>query len=239
VSAIEWISENVYEPCTEDLDVFCHRRSIAVPRSPISHPLVFVSGVALRQVKEHLKADVSREHGGILVGTPYRDAATGQEFVDVHAAIPAPRTVGTGIYLQFTAGAWEHVSTRIDGEFPGRLVVGWSYSCQKPTKPPSAHSTTVVGAWRWSSIPSTTPKGGFSAPGVSGLSRPCMKRSRKLVHLPRRLETSHSRRSAGPGASSSCRLSFSFCLPPLAYAAGSGYDGAAGFCPVVALTALR
>jgi proteasome lid subunit RPN8/RPN11 len=76
----------------------------------------------LRAVEDHVHSDVSREVGGVLVGTMDDDAVT------VEAALPALRAVGRSANVTFTHEVWEEILAVVDRDQPGRRIVGWYHS---------------------------------------------------------------------------------------------------------------
>jgi proteasome lid subunit RPN8/RPN11 len=73
-------------------------------------------------VEDHVHSDVSREVGGVLVGTMDEDAAT------VEVALPALRAVGRSANVTFTHEVWEEILAVVDRDQPGRRIVGWYHS---------------------------------------------------------------------------------------------------------------
>lgn len=76
----------------------------------------------VRAVEDHVHSDVSREVGGVLVGTMAGEAAT------VEAALPALRAIGRSANVTFTHEVWEELLVRVDRDQPGRRIVGWYHS---------------------------------------------------------------------------------------------------------------
>jgi proteasome lid subunit RPN8/RPN11/phage tail protein X len=76
----------------------------------------------IRAVEDHVHSDVSREVGGVLVGTMDEDAAT------VEAALPALRAIGRSANVTFTHEVWEEILAVVDRDQPGRRIVGWYHS---------------------------------------------------------------------------------------------------------------
>jgi proteasome lid subunit RPN8/RPN11 len=76
----------------------------------------------VRAVEDHVHSDVSREVGGVLVGTMDERAAT------VEAALPALRAVGRSANVTFTHEVWEEILALVDRDQPGRRIVGWYHS---------------------------------------------------------------------------------------------------------------
>jgi proteasome lid subunit RPN8/RPN11/phage tail protein X len=76
----------------------------------------------VRAVEDHVHSDVSREVGGVLVGTMDEGAAT------VEAALPALRAIGRSANVTFTHEVWEEILAVVDRDQPGRRIVGWYHS---------------------------------------------------------------------------------------------------------------
>jgi len=76
----------------------------------------------IRAVEDHVHSDVSREVGGVLVGTMDADTAT------VEAALPALRAVGRSANVTFTHEVWEEILAVVDRDQLGRRIVGWYHS---------------------------------------------------------------------------------------------------------------
>ncbi len=133
MSEIEWQSDTTYQPASITLEAYIRLRgigSLAGDRNEQDGeiPLVFITSSALEGLNVYLESDVSREHGGVLIGLPYTDTITGKTFVDVRAAIPAFYSEGSPTSLQFNPEAWEYISGLIEESFPGHIVVGWFHS---------------------------------------------------------------------------------------------------------------
>lgn len=126
---IEWRDEQVLEPAGLPAREFWRRKRLAwPPPADGPAPLVFVSDETLKGLNDHLANDKSREHGGVLVGLPYRDPQTGETYVDIHTAIPAQDSQGTAMHLQFTAEAWAWISGIMEDAYPDLVIVGWYHS---------------------------------------------------------------------------------------------------------------
>lgn len=125
---IEWEDETIVAPRPSPLQEFCAGRGLAQPEALPGALLVFLNANALAGLQDFLNEDTAREHGGVLLGLPFIDPASGVTYVDVQAAIPALDTEGSPVYLQFTAAAWEYISGLMAEEHPDRVIVGWFHS---------------------------------------------------------------------------------------------------------------
>jgi proteasome lid subunit RPN8/RPN11 len=76
----------------------------------------------LEAVEDHVHADVTREVGGVLVGTMEERSAA------VEAVLPALRAVGRTANVTFTHEVWDEILAVVDREHPGRRIVGWYHS---------------------------------------------------------------------------------------------------------------
>lgn len=77
---------------------------------------------ALRDIRQHVIADLSVEHGGVLVG--HHEGS----MIDVLAAIPAHSATSDATSLTFTSDAWAEMEAVRLAEHPDTLVVGWYHS---------------------------------------------------------------------------------------------------------------
>jgi proteasome lid subunit RPN8/RPN11 len=77
---------------------------------------------ALHVAEQHVLSDVSREVGGVLVGTINDGRAS------VVAAVPAQRAVGAAGHVTFTHEVWEEVLPIVDRDYPDGRIVGWYHS---------------------------------------------------------------------------------------------------------------
>ncbi|HZI18329.1 MAG TPA: Mov34/MPN/PAD-1 family protein [Pyrinomonadaceae bacterium] len=83
---------------------------------------------AYQRVVEHLSADTSREHGGLLLGYELRAQGRPPTVVVTHS-LPAKHTRGTPTSLTFTTETWEDFERQTDqlGDL-GLQRVGWYHS---------------------------------------------------------------------------------------------------------------
>lgn len=89
---------------------------------------VYISSTAVNEIVKHLCLDLNREHGGLLVGSPYVDRPGSPVYVDIAGAIPAIGAIGTPGRWMLTREAWAYVSEILEGEYSGNIVVGWYHS---------------------------------------------------------------------------------------------------------------
>lgn len=76
----------------------------------------------LDQIITHVRSELSREVGGMLVGT------IGDGKAVVTAAIPALRAESGSANVTFTQDVWEDILTSIDRDHPNEQIVGWYHS---------------------------------------------------------------------------------------------------------------
>jgi proteasome lid subunit RPN8/RPN11 len=133
MSEIEWQSKTTYQPANISLAAYLRLRGIQPrpagrSRNEPVNPLVYITDSALEGLNIYLESDISREHGGVLVGLPFIDTETGRVFVDIRAAIPAMNSEGSPTSMQFNPDAWDYISGLIEESFPGHMIVGWFHS---------------------------------------------------------------------------------------------------------------
>lgn len=123
INQINWVEcEDVYKPIPKPIQEFITEREI----NP-SLPQVYISEEAYDSLTSHLEADVSVEHGGILFGQAYTDFKHGI-YVEITAAVAAPRTIGTGAHLEFTSESWQEIMNYAKEAHPEANIVGWYHS---------------------------------------------------------------------------------------------------------------
>jgi len=129
MTGIEWQETVEFRPPACSLRDFCQGidPQQAVPGCTAG-PTVFIEATALEDLHAFLAHDVSREHGGVLVGAPFYDPESHHYFVSISMAIPARRTQGTPVHLQFTPEAWEHISRTMGNDSRDQVIVGWYHS---------------------------------------------------------------------------------------------------------------
>jgi proteasome lid subunit RPN8/RPN11 len=129
MSEIEWNSDAALEPASLSMESFCKARGLPCPQAGDgSYPIVFIAEAALEGLHAYLESDLSREHGGVLVGHPFRDPVSSHYFVDIRAAIPAINSEGSPVHLQFNAEAWDYISGLLEESFPDHVLLGWYHS---------------------------------------------------------------------------------------------------------------
>lgn len=120
---INWVEcEDVYKPTPKPIQEFITEREINPPL-----PQVYISEEAHDSLTSHLEADMSVEHGGILFGQAYTDSKHGI-YVEITAAVAAPRTIGTGVHLEFTPETWQGIMNHAKEAHPEANIVGWYHS---------------------------------------------------------------------------------------------------------------
>lgn len=120
---IEWVEcEDVYKPIQKPIQEFIDEREVNLVFSQ-----VYILKEALEALTKHLEADVSVEHGGILFGQAYTDSEHGI-YVEITAAVAAPRTIGTGVHLEFTPETWQGIMNYAKKAHIEANIVGWYHS---------------------------------------------------------------------------------------------------------------
>ncbi len=121
---IEWVEcDDVYKPIEKPIEEFLAERGIDIN----FFYQVYILETAHTTLLEHLREDTKVEHGGILFGNAYRDYEYGI-YVEITAAVPAPATMGTGVYLEFTAESWLKIMDYAKAAHPDANIVGWYHS---------------------------------------------------------------------------------------------------------------
>ena len=99
------------------------RRGVNAQTSVRTH----LAASARDAIERDLCRDLTRERGGVLVGTVER-LGDGRLVVDVRAAIPAEGAEGGASWLQMTPESWEYASRILETRHPGLMIVGWYHS---------------------------------------------------------------------------------------------------------------
>jgi proteasome lid subunit RPN8/RPN11 len=121
---VTWLRQIEVGPEAMPLAAFAAARDM--PPLP-ADPLVAIRRDAWERMLAHLRPSPD-EAGGVLVGSVWRDPATGQTLVDVVAALPALGAYGSPTYFRFTPAAWDAISRERDALHPDLLTVGWYHS---------------------------------------------------------------------------------------------------------------
>lgn len=126
---IEWQETLEFEAPIRSIRDFCQANHIVPPmRSGSSRSVVFIEKEALRQLNEFLLRDLSREHGGVLLGQAFFDPQEQRYFVVIRFSIAAHGTEGSQVHLQYTPSTWASISEVIDQAHQDMVVVGWYHS---------------------------------------------------------------------------------------------------------------
>lgn len=127
--AIEWKESKEVEPKSLSISEFCIKNQINPEKLRNDKGLlIFIRNGALESLYDFLNHDISREHGGVLVGEPFFDSDQDRYFINIIAAIPAQKTEGNQVHLQFTPNAWSFISGIMEENFPELMIVGWYHS---------------------------------------------------------------------------------------------------------------
>jgi proteasome lid subunit RPN8/RPN11 len=92
-----------------------------------THVQAHLAASARDAIERDLCVDLTRERGGLLVGTVGR-VGEGRLVVVVHAAIPADGADAGASWWQLTPQAWEYASRILETQYPGLMIVGWYHS---------------------------------------------------------------------------------------------------------------
>lgn len=107
----------------------CQENKIPLNRSSLPQGLVvFIERSALEGLHDFLAHDVTREHGGVLVGQSFYDPEEKHYFSVIRTAIPAYESEGSSVHLQFTPDTWAFISGIIEESYPEYVVLGWYHS---------------------------------------------------------------------------------------------------------------
>ena len=89
---------------------------------------IFFKIRALEGIAEHLRDNLKRELGGLLIGNFCDDGK--RKWLDVSDFIPAAHTEGGGAHLKFTIATWAALDEVIDAKWPKgeKISVGWYHS---------------------------------------------------------------------------------------------------------------
>ncbi len=122
---IVWVeSDDVYKPIPKSRHEFNQERGI----QNNSFSLVYIQENALNILKHHLGSNLRVEQGGILFGNAYQEPNSGQIYVEIKVAVPAPATIGTGAHLEFTSDSWLGIIDYARRSHPQENIVGWYHS---------------------------------------------------------------------------------------------------------------
>jgi proteasome lid subunit RPN8/RPN11 len=126
VEPIEWNeSSDTYAPPLRRLEEFLANVELR-GEQPEFAPLIFFEDSAHEQMWADATRDVTREHGGIMMGEAFQDVG-GRYCVVVRAAIAAFESKGSPTHLQFRAESWQPVWDRLHLN-PGLKIVGWYHT---------------------------------------------------------------------------------------------------------------
>ncbi len=124
---IEWDATHYYEPQQYGFYDYCRDHAIKF-NGQVSPFLIIVGKQELHSLEKFLSQDTSREHAGILVGTPFLDPTTSYFFVAIHRVITAPFSLGNATHLQFTAEDWSYFAEEMGKKHNDEIIVGWFHS---------------------------------------------------------------------------------------------------------------
>lgn len=129
MNEIVWESTRIIQPTIKPIQSFIQENKIKLHESSYCEDsLFFIEHEALKGLYDFLAHDISREHGGVLVGLPFFDEEQEKLYVDIRVAIPAQESEGSPVYFKFTSNTWKNISGIIEENFPEMLIVGWYHS---------------------------------------------------------------------------------------------------------------
>ncbi|HEU0113863.1 MAG TPA: Mov34/MPN/PAD-1 family protein [Thermomicrobiales bacterium] len=121
---VTWLRQIEIGPEPAPLAAFAAARGMP---ARAADPLIAVRRDAWERMLAHVRPSAD-EAGGVLIGSVWRDPASGQTLVDVVAALPALGAYGSPTYFRFTPAAWDAISRERDALHPDLLTVGWYHS---------------------------------------------------------------------------------------------------------------
>jgi len=87
---------------------------------------IFLREETLREIVLYAKTNVSRELGGVLIGTFHQ--WRGQLWIDVEAYVKATRFQNTAASFKFTHDSWSDITREKEKRFNDKPVVGWQHT---------------------------------------------------------------------------------------------------------------
>ncbi len=87
--------------------------------------VVVISEPVLEAILEFSGQDLTREHGGFLLGRVYGDEP---QYVVVRHFHPAIEAQGSLTSLTFTHESWAGLTREIEANFPSESLVGWQHT---------------------------------------------------------------------------------------------------------------
>jgi proteasome lid subunit RPN8/RPN11 len=125
-ASIDWQdSKDTYVPLLRPLQDFLKNITLHGEK-PEFGPLIFVEDSAHERMWHSATSDLSREHGGILMGEAFEDLS-GRFYVAIRAAVPALESKGSPTHLQFSAESWKPIWDQLHSE-PSLKIVGWYHT---------------------------------------------------------------------------------------------------------------
>ncbi len=94
--------------------------------SPEFAPYVFFENASYEQMLRDASRDVSREHGGILLGEAYEDPG-GRYYVVIQSAVAADESKGSSTHLRFRPESWKPIWDKLHSD-RSLKIVGWYHT---------------------------------------------------------------------------------------------------------------
>jgi proteasome lid subunit RPN8/RPN11 len=118
-----------WEPVLEErLDLHQQREVYALAASgrPGDMPRIYVHVEALESILEHVRGDLRREVGGVLVGNFF--TCSGHHVTDIRTVIRAPQTRAGVTHVTFSHETWAAINATMDSDYAEHRIVGWYHS---------------------------------------------------------------------------------------------------------------
>lgn len=107
-----------------------HQQRDAYALCPCGRPgdehRIYLHVAALDNILDHVRAELRREVGGILVGS--FSTCAGHLVTDIREAIRAPETRAGVTHVTFSHETWAAINATMDSDFAEHRIVGWYHS---------------------------------------------------------------------------------------------------------------
>jgi proteasome lid subunit RPN8/RPN11 len=118
-----------WEPVLKELPDLHQQRdayALAACGRPGDTPKIYVHASALESILDHVRGDMHREVGGVLVGS--FTTWNGHNVTDVRTVIRAPQTRASVTHVTFSHETWAAINATMDSDFAEHRIVGWYHS---------------------------------------------------------------------------------------------------------------
>lgn len=89
---------------------------------------VFLSQSAYLKCIDHAASDLTREVGGVLVGTVHNDSTQSCPHILIQDILPAEYTNSSQTHVTFTQNTMVYLHTELESRFPDKRMVGWYHT---------------------------------------------------------------------------------------------------------------